>query len=68
MKGGYIDFHDVQLLNANQVAKLLAIHVRSVWRDTSAGLLPKPLKIGGATRWRLCDIKSYIENQIGGMK
>lgn len=64
IRGNLID--SVKLLKAEQVADLLAIHVRSVWRQSSAGELPKPVRIGGATRWRLADIKAFIADQIGG--
>lgn len=57
-----------QLLTVEDVAGLLKLHVRSVWRAASAGLLPKPIKVGGSTRWRLVDIQAYIEDQIGGEK
>jgi excisionase family DNA binding protein len=49
------------LLTVNQVADLLALHPRTVWRMVSAGELPGPISIGTrAKRWRLCDLESWI--------
>lgn len=63
-------FDNVKLLKAEQVAELLSVHVRSVWRQASVGELPSPIRIGGATRWRLAEILDYIErqSQSGGQR
>lgn len=43
---------DVQLaMSARQLSQMLSISLRQVWRLSSAGKLPKPLKIGGSVRW-----------------
>jgi excisionase family DNA binding protein len=39
-------------LTKEQVARLLNISVRSVYRLSSDGTLPKPRKMGRSTRWR----------------
>ena len=51
-----------ELLSVGQVAELLSIGVRTVWRLTSSGELPRPVKIGGATRWRRAELFEWIEN------
>lgn len=48
------------LLTVEDVAKLLNIAVRTVWRRRSAGDMPSPVVIGGAVRWRPDDLKSWI--------
>jgi predicted DNA-binding transcriptional regulator AlpA len=54
-------FPDAQLLTAREVAALLRIHPRSVWRATSAGDIPKPIRIGPkVVRWRLSDLQAFI--------
>lgn len=45
-----------QLLTAKQLGQLLALSKRQIFRLNSCGKLPKPLKIGGAIRWKLADI------------
>jgi len=62
---------DVQLLDVREVAGLLRMHPRSVWRlaaQAEAGLcnLPKPLRIGPKTiRWRLSDVQAYLAALAG---
>lgn len=48
------------LISAEEVAKLLQLSIRSVWRLRTSGRMPKPIRIGGAIRWRLLDIESWI--------
>lgn len=55
-----------QLLTVKEVAKILGIHHRSVWRlagltESGNGNFPRPLRIGPKTiRWRLADIEAYL--------
>jgi excisionase family DNA binding protein len=48
------------LATAQDVAKLLKVSMRTLWRLRSAGRLPSPIKIGAAVRWRLEDLKTWI--------
>ena len=41
-----------ELLTVAQVAAMLRLSERSVWRMTSTGELPRPLRFGRAVRWR----------------
>jgi excisionase family DNA binding protein len=50
-----------KLLTAKDVAELLRISVRTVWRLVSTGAIPGPIKIGAATRWRADDIGAMID-------
>ncbi|MCC6228407.1 MAG: helix-turn-helix domain-containing protein [Phycisphaerales bacterium] len=52
--------HSPALLRAADVAALLAISVRCVWRLVASGDLPRPIKLGGSTRWRACDLEAFI--------
>lgn len=49
------------LVNANQLAEMLAISVRHLWRMKAASKLPKTVKVGGCVRWLLKDIELYLE-------
>jgi predicted DNA-binding transcriptional regulator AlpA len=49
------------LATASQVAKLMQISTRTLWRLLSGGRVPEPLRIGGAVRWRLDIVKAWIE-------
>ncbi len=53
---------EAQLLTVREVAELLRVHPRSVWRAASAGDIPKPIRIGPkVVRWRLADLVAHIE-------
>ena len=60
-----------QLLTARDLARLLKIYIRSVWR--MAGLaeggqsdFPKALRLGPKTiRWRLADVQAYLSRLAG---
>lgn len=49
------------LVTAAEAARLLSIGESTLWRLARAGKLPEPVKIGGATRWRVADLQA-----IGG--
>ena len=48
------------LLTAAQIAVLLNISKRQVWRLVSGGQLPGLVKIGRLSRWRRDDIEKWI--------
>ena len=52
------------LLKAQDVSSLLGVNTRTIWRWASAGVIPAPLRIGGATRWRQADIDRLIEAKV----
>ncbi|GAG20239.1 unnamed protein product [marine sediment metagenome] len=62
----------VTLLDVRQLAQLLGINIRSCWRlsalaEGGHGDFPKPLRITPKTvRWRLTDVRGYIEALAGG--
>ena len=48
-------------LDVNEVAQLLGVSKRTVYRLLDAGQIPKPLKLGNATRWRRTDIELFVK-------
>jgi len=44
-----------------EIATILSVHRSTVWRYVKLGLLPVPVRIGGATRWRMADVEAAIE-------
>jgi len=50
-----------QLLDSDQVAKLVGCHKRSVSRMAANGQMPKSLKIGKLKRWSLKTITAWID-------
>ena len=51
------------LMTAAEVAAALAVNPRTIFRWRSAGTIPPPIQIGGATRWRRRDIEQFLEAQ-----
>ncbi|MEZ6069504.1 MAG: helix-turn-helix domain-containing protein [Pirellulales bacterium] len=49
------------LITARELATMLAIGERTLWRLLASGKLVAPVKIGGATRWRVEDVEAWIE-------
>lgn len=50
----------MQLLTVKEVAHQLKISVRSVWKFTAAGQIPKPVRIGRSARWRQDELEQFI--------
>jgi predicted DNA-binding transcriptional regulator AlpA len=48
------------LIDASVVAALTQRSVRSVWRDNAEGRLPRPVRVGGAIRWRREEIVRWV--------
>lgn len=49
-----------KLLNVSALAGCLAVSVRQTHRMNKAELIPRPLKIGGCTRWREDEISEWL--------
>ena len=51
-------------LRDTDLADRYGIHRNSVWRMAKQGKLPKPVSIGGFTRWKLTEIVAFeLANQ-----
>lgn len=50
------------LLNVTEVARLLGMSKSSVWRLTSDGTLPQPIRIGAMTRWRRAEVEAAFSD------
>jgi excisionase family DNA binding protein len=54
---------DLTLLTVKQVARRLAISVRSVWRHVRSRRLPAPFyPTPRAPRWRRTDLERFLDN------
>ena len=49
------------VLKVDEVAFLLNLSTRAVWREVSKGRLPKPLKFGRSSRWSRTQIEAVVE-------
>jgi predicted DNA-binding transcriptional regulator AlpA len=50
------------LINAQEFATMLGVSQRTLWRMLSAQQVIKPLRFGGNTRWRLDDVRDWIDS------
>jgi excisionase family DNA binding protein len=48
------------LITAAELARLMQISQRTVWRLVSADRIIPPIRIGGNTRWRLDEVERWI--------
>mgnify|MGYP006276843971 CR=1 FL=1 len=51
------------LLNDKQAANWLGISRATFWRRVADGTFPRPIRIGGATRWRRDELMAAIERE-----
>ncbi len=49
------------LLRVEQVALMLSVSKRTVWRLVSGGQLPQPVSIGRCKRWKQTDVEQFVE-------
>lgn len=50
----------VILITPEQLAKLLQISKRSLWRLRASGQLPAPVQLRKSVRWRATDIEQWL--------
>jgi len=50
------------LISVTEVATMLSISPRTVWRLLSTGKIIRPIRLGGAVRWRYDDVVRWIED------
>ena len=58
-----------RFLTVQDVARIFAVSARKVWRDVSAGILPKPFKLGPkSTRWSENEVLEHVEKIKAGSR
>ena len=60
LRGTITDIID-PLLIAREAAAILQISVPTFWRRVADGTIPKPVKLGGLSRWPKSEILAVIE-------
>jgi prophage regulatory protein len=54
---------EIEFVTARDVAELLCVSPRTVWRWASSGQLPAPVRVGPrCTRWRVSDLQRYLDS------
>jgi excisionase family DNA binding protein len=54
------DTQEPLLIAADELARLMQISRRTLWRLRSAGELPEPVRLGGTVRWRLEEVRDWV--------
>lgn len=55
---------DVAAINVQELAKLLGVNPRTIWRLAQRGDIPAPIRLGDRiVRWRLSDIREYLDSK-----
>ncbi len=49
-----------QLLSAKELAKMLSLSKRQIFRLNSCGKIPAPIRIGGSVRWSAAEISAWL--------
>lgn len=49
------------LIGVNDLAGLLQVSTRTIWRLVSSGEAPEPIRFGGSCRWRLEEVRAWID-------
>ena len=52
------------LIRDTDVAKMIGGSRATVWRRVGDGVLPRPVKFGGMTRWVLTEVEAAIARQV----
>lgn len=55
-----------RMIDVREVASMLSISTRSVWRLVATGEFLKPARFGRSARWRLSDVEDWIDKRSGG--
>jgi len=49
-------------VSARQLAEMLGVSLRQIWRLNSAGKLPNSIRLGGSVRWDRDEILKWFKN------
>lgn len=50
-----------KLVDLQRIADYLGISQRHAYNLVARGILPPPIKLGRSSRWRLADIRTFVE-------
>lgn len=56
-----LEIYNDRLISLREVANVLSISTRAVYRLMSSGALPPPVKVGGSSRLYAADLKCYLK-------
>lgn len=57
----------MQYLSDKSLAKRFSVCRTTIWRWSRESKFPNPVRLGGATRWRLSEIEAWEAQQAEGI-
>lgn len=58
---------DVAVVSVREVAELLGVNPRTVWRMAQTGDIPAPIRLSErVVRWRLSDLREHFDRKAVG--
>ncbi|MFO0787107.1 MAG: helix-turn-helix domain-containing protein [Phycisphaerales bacterium] len=58
---------DVAVVSVREVAELLGVNARTVWRMAQRCEIPAPIRLGErVVRWRLSDLREHLDRKAEG--
>lgn len=58
---------EVALVSVREVAELLGVNARTVWRMAQTGDIPAPIRLSErVVRWRLSDLREHLDRKAAG--
>ena len=58
---GYVSMDKKLLLTVKEVAALLGLSERTVWKLSSCGKIPQPARLGRSVRWSRKKLEEFVE-------
>lgn len=55
------DARPIAYVSAETLAQLLDVSETTIWEWTRKGVLPRPVKIGGSTRWQWSEVERRMK-------
>jgi prophage regulatory protein len=53
---------EVLAISARELAAMLDVSLRQIWRLNAAGKLPRPARLGGSVRWNREEVQKWFES------
>ncbi|MBN8596517.1 MAG: helix-turn-helix domain-containing protein [Planctomycetes bacterium] len=58
---------DIAVVSVREVAELLGVNPRTVWRMAQTGDIPAPIRLSErVVRWRLSDLREHLDRKAAG--
>lgn len=57
-----METQEKELLNVREVAALLDLSPRTVWRWSDSGRMPRPVRLSSLAKWRMRELREWIDN------